>query len=40
MGCVKDPPVAVALDDLQQRITTATAGADEDILTRVWQEFD
>jgi hypothetical protein len=43
-GYVKDrvfvPPVPVTLDDLKQRITTATAGADEDMLTRVWQEFD
>jgi hypothetical protein len=30
----------LALDDLKQRITTATAGIDEDMLTRVWQEFD
>jgi hypothetical protein len=28
-----------ALDDLKQRITTAAAGV-EDMLTRVWQEFD
>jgi hypothetical protein len=34
------PPVPVTLDDLKQRITTATAGVDEDMLTRVWQEFD
>jgi hypothetical protein len=43
-GYVKDkvfvPPVPVTLDDLKQRITTATAGVDEDMLTRVWQEFD
>jgi hypothetical protein len=45
-GYVKDkafvPPVPVALDDLKQRITTATAGVDENtcMLTRVWQEFD
>jgi hypothetical protein len=42
-GFVKDnvfvPPVPVTLDDLKQRITTATAGV-EDMLTRVWQEFD
>jgi hypothetical protein len=42
-GYVKDnvfvPPVPVTLDDLKQRITTATAGVDEDMLTRVWQEF-
>jgi hypothetical protein len=43
-GYVKDkgfvPPVRVTLDDLKQRITTATAGVDEDMLTSVWQEFD
>jgi hypothetical protein len=43
-GYVKDkvfiPPVPVTLDDLKQRITTATAGVDEDMLTRVWQGFD
>jgi hypothetical protein len=43
-GYVKDkvfvPPVPVTLADLKQRITTATAGVDEDMLTRVWQEFD
>jgi hypothetical protein len=43
-GYVKDevfvPPVPVTLDDLKQRITTVTAGVDEDMLTRVLQEFD
>jgi hypothetical protein len=43
-GYIKDKvfvrPVPVTLDDLKQRITTATAGVDEDRLTRVWQEFD
>jgi hypothetical protein len=38
-GYVKDkafvPPVPVTLDDLKQRITTATAGVDEDTLTSV-----
>jgi hypothetical protein len=38
-GYVKDkvsvPPVPVTLDDLKQRTTTATAGVDEDMLTRV-----
>jgi hypothetical protein len=34
------PPVPVTLDDLKQRITTATAGVDADMLTRVWQESD
>jgi hypothetical protein len=29
------PPVPVTLDDLKQRITTATAGVDEDMLTRL-----
>jgi hypothetical protein len=33
------PPVPVTLDDLKQRVTAATAGVDEDMLTRVWQEF-
>jgi hypothetical protein len=33
------PPVPVTLDDLKQRITTATGGV-EDMLMRVWQEFD
>jgi hypothetical protein len=43
-GYVKDkvfvPPVPVSLDDLKQRITTATAGVDKDMLTHVWQGFD
>jgi hypothetical protein len=39
-GKVFVPPVPVTLDDLKQRVTTATAGVDEDMLTRVWQEFD
>jgi hypothetical protein len=43
-GYVKDkvfvPPVPVTSDDPKQRITTATAGVDEGMLTRVWQEFD
>jgi hypothetical protein len=42
-GYVKDvfvPPVRVTLDDLKQRIAAATAGVDEDMLTRVWKEFD
>jgi hypothetical protein len=43
-GCVKDkdfvPPVPVTLDDMKQWFTTATAAVDEDMLTRVWQEFD
>jgi hypothetical protein len=34
------PPVPVTLDDQKQRITTTTAGLDEDMLTRVWQAFD
>jgi hypothetical protein len=44
MGYGKDKvvitPVPVTLDDLKQRITTATSGVGEDMLTRVWQEFD
>jgi hypothetical protein len=43
-GYVKDnvfvPPVPVTVDDLKQRITTATEGDDEDMLMRVWQVFD
>jgi hypothetical protein len=43
-GYVKDkvffPPVPVTLDDLKQRITTATAVVDEDMLTCVRQKFD
>jgi hypothetical protein len=43
-GYVKDkvfvPPAPVTLDDLKQRITTSSAGVDEDMLRRVWQEFD
>jgi hypothetical protein len=43
-GYVKDevfvPPVPVSSDDMKHRITTATAGVDEDMSTRVWQEFD
>jgi hypothetical protein len=39
-GYVKDkvfiPPVPVTLDDVKQRIITATARVDEDMLTRVW----
>jgi hypothetical protein len=38
-GYVKDkvfvPPVPVTLDDLKQRITTAAAGVDEDMFTRL-----
>jgi hypothetical protein len=38
-GYVKDkvfvPSIPVTFDDLKQRITTATAGVDEDMLTRV-----
>jgi hypothetical protein len=33
-------PSRSCLEDLKQRITTATAEVDEDMLTRVWQEFD
>jgi hypothetical protein len=42
-GYVKEkvfvPPIPVTLVDLKQRITTATGGVDENMLTRVWQEF-
>jgi hypothetical protein len=34
------PLVPVSLDNVKLLITTATAGVDEDMLTRVWQEFD
>jgi hypothetical protein len=30
-------PVPVTSDDLKQRITSATAGVDADMLARVWQ---
>jgi hypothetical protein len=43
-GYVKDkvfvPPVPVTLDNLKQSIPKATVGVDEDMSTRVWQEFD
>jgi hypothetical protein len=28
------------LNNLKQRITTATTGADKDMLMRVWRKFD
>jgi hypothetical protein len=39
-GNIFVPPVPVTLGDLKQLITTATARVDEDMLTRVRQEFD
>jgi hypothetical protein len=43
-GYIKDKvfvrPVPVTLDNLKRRITTASGAVDEDMLTRVWQEFD
>jgi hypothetical protein len=41
-GYVKDKVFVLPVpgNDLKQRITTATAGFDEHVLTRVWQGFD
>ena len=43
-GFVKDidfvPPVPVNLQELRDRITTAMALIDRDILTHVWNELD
>ena len=34
------PPIPVSLKELKQRITTAVASVDEDMLRSVWTEFD
>jgi len=43
-GFVKDtvfvPPLPANLQDIRNRITTAVALVDRDMLTRVWKEMD
>ena len=43
-GYIKDrvfvPPLPVSLNELKQRITTAAASVDEDMLRPVWTELD
>jgi len=43
-GYIKDkavvPPLPVSLNKLKQRITTAVASVDEDIVRSVWTELD
>ena len=34
------PPLLVSLNELKQRITTAVASVDEDMLRSVWTELD
>jgi len=34
------PPLPVSLSELKQRITTAVASVDEDMLRSVWTELD
>ena len=34
------PPLPVCLNELKQRITTAVASVDEDMLSSVWAELD
>ena len=34
------PPFPVSLNELKQRITTAVASVDEDMLRSVWTELD
>ena len=34
------PPLPVSLNELRQRITTAVASVDEDMLRSVWTELD
>jgi len=34
------PPLLVSLNELKQRITTAVARVDEDMLMSVWTELD
>ena len=43
-GYIKDrvfvPPLPASLNELKQRITTAVASIDEDMLRSVWTELD
>ena len=43
-GYIKDrvfvPPLPVSLNELKQRITTAFASVDEDMIRSVWTELD
>jgi len=43
-GYIKDtlfvPPLPVSLNELKQRITTAVASVDKDMLRAVWTELD
>ena len=43
-GYIKDrffiPPLPVSLNELKQRVTTAVASVDEDMLRSVWTEID
>jgi len=34
------PPLPVSLNELKQRITTAVASVDEDMIRSVWTELD
>ena len=34
------PPLPVSLNELKQRITTAVASVDEDMLRSIWTELD
>jgi len=34
------PPLPVSLNELKQRITTAVASVDEDMLRSVWTDLD
>ena len=34
------PPLPISLNELKQRITTAAASVDEDMLKSVWTELD
>ena len=44
LAAIKDivfvPPLPVSLNELKQRITTAVASVDEDMLRSVWTELD
>ena len=37
---VSVPPLPVSLNELKQRITTAVASVDDDMLRSVWTELD